>query len=41
MEGSQAYVLGLRNLDKFSYIGQFSAGIMEMASSVMISMFPE
>ena len=28
MGGGQAYVLGLRNLDKFSYIGQFSAGIM-------------
>jgi enterochelin esterase-like enzyme/beta-mannanase len=28
MGGGQAYVLGLRNLDTFSYIGQFSAGIM-------------
>ncbi|HCO67649.1 MAG TPA: esterase [Dysgonomonas sp.] len=28
MGGGQAYVIGLRNLDKFSYIGQFSAGIM-------------
>lgn len=28
MGGGQAYVLGLRNLDKFSYIGQFSAGII-------------
>ena len=28
MGGGQAYVLGLRNLAKFSYIGQFSAGII-------------
>lgn len=28
MGGGQAYVIGLRNLDKFSYIGQFSAGIL-------------
>lgn len=28
MGGGQAYVIGLRNLDKFSYIGQFSAGII-------------
>lgn len=28
MGGGQAYVIGLRNPDKFSYIGQFSAGIM-------------
>lgn len=28
MGGGQAYVIGLRNLDYFSYIGQFSAGIM-------------
>ena len=28
MGGGQAYVLGLRNIDKFSYIGQFSAGII-------------
>ena len=28
MGGGQAYVLGLRNLDMFSYIGQFSAGII-------------
>lgn len=28
MGGGQSYVIGLRNLDKFSYIGQFSAGIM-------------
>ncbi len=32
MGGGQAYVLGLRNLDKFSYIGQFSAGILAEAS---------
>lgn len=28
MGGGQAFVIGLRNLDKFSYIGQFSAGIL-------------
>lgn len=28
MGGGQAYVIGLRNLDTFSYIGQFSAGIV-------------
>lgn len=28
MGGGQAYVLGLRNLDAFAYIGQFSAGII-------------
>ena len=28
MGGGQSYVIGLRNLDTFSYIGQFSAGIM-------------
>ncbi len=28
MGGGQSYVIGLRNLDKFSYIGQFSAGII-------------
>jgi enterochelin esterase-like enzyme len=28
MGGGQAYVIGLRNLDKFSAIGQFSAGIL-------------
>lgn len=28
MGGGQAYVIGLRNLDTFSYIGQFSAGIL-------------
>jgi enterochelin esterase-like enzyme len=32
MGGGQAYVLGLRNLDKFSYIGEFSAGILSEAS---------
>jgi enterochelin esterase-like enzyme len=31
MGGGQAYVLGLRNLDKFSYIGEFSAGILSEA----------
>lgn len=28
MGGGQAFVIGLRNTDKFSYIGQFSAGIL-------------
>lgn len=28
MGGGQAYVIGLRNLDKISYVGQFSAGIL-------------
>lgn len=28
MGGGQAYVIGMRNLDKFSWIGQFSAGIL-------------
>lgn len=28
MGGGQAFVIGLRNLDKFSYIGEFSAGIL-------------
>lgn len=28
MGGGQAYVIGLRNLDKFSAIGEFSAGIL-------------
>ena len=28
MGGGQAYVIGLRNLNLFSYIGQFSAGIL-------------
>ncbi len=32
MGGGQAFVLGLRNLDKFSYIGEFSAGILSEAS---------
>ncbi len=32
MGGGQAYVIGLRNLDKFSYIGQFSSGILSEAS---------
>ncbi len=32
MGGGQAYVLGLRNLDTFSYIGEFSAGILSEAS---------
>jgi enterochelin esterase-like enzyme len=32
MGGGQAYVLGLRNLDKFSYVGEFSAGILSEAS---------
>lgn len=28
MGGGQAYIIGLRNLDKFSYIGEFSAGLL-------------
>lgn len=28
MGGGQAFVLGMRNLDKFSYIGEFSAGVL-------------
>jgi len=28
MGGGQAFVLGMRNMDKFSYIGDFSAGIL-------------
>jgi len=28
MGGGQAYVIGLRNLDRFAWIGQFSAGIL-------------
>ncbi|MBK5722197.1 hypothetical protein JGH11_15080 [Dysgonomonas sp. Marseille-P4677] len=28
MGGGQAFVIGMRNLDKFSYIGQFSAGVL-------------
>ena len=28
MGGGQSFVIGLRNIDKFSYIGQFSAGIV-------------
>ena len=32
MGGGQAYVMGLRNMDKFSYVGQFSAGIFSDGS---------
>lgn len=28
MGGGQAFVIGLRNMDKFSYIGQFSSGLL-------------
>lgn len=28
MGGGQAYIIGLNNLDKFSYIGEFSAGLL-------------
>jgi len=28
MGGGQAYIMGLRNLDKFSWIGEFSAGLL-------------
>jgi enterochelin esterase-like enzyme len=28
MGGGQAYIIGLRNLDKFNYIGEFSAGLL-------------
>lgn len=28
MGGGQAFVIGLRNLDKFAYVGEFSAGIL-------------
>jgi enterochelin esterase-like enzyme len=32
MGGGQAFVIGLRNMDKFSYIGEFSAGILSDAT---------
>jgi enterochelin esterase family protein len=32
MGGGQAYIMGLRNLDKFSWIGEFSAGILSDTS---------
>src|SRR5690606_41260637 len=28
MGGGQAFVIGLRNMDKFNYIGQFSSGLL-------------
>ncbi|RZK60700.1 MAG: esterase [Pedobacter sp.] len=31
MGGGQAYVIGLRNQDKFSYVGEFSAGLLSDA----------
>ncbi|RZJ92407.1 MAG: esterase [Chryseobacterium sp.] len=32
MGGGQAYIIGLKNLDKFSYIGEFSAGLLSDAA---------
>src|SRR5690606_11865024 len=32
MGGGQAYVMGLRNLDKFSWIGEFSSGLLSDTS---------
>jgi enterochelin esterase-like enzyme len=32
MGGGQAYIMGLRNLDKFAWIGEFSSGLLSDAS---------
>jgi enterochelin esterase family protein len=31
MGGGQAYIIGLKNLDKFNYIGEFSSGLLSDA----------
>jgi enterochelin esterase family protein len=32
MGGGQAYVIGLRNLDKFAWVGEFSSGLLSDAT---------